>query len=309
MDEVKSLERIPDGQSIQEFTDKKIMRRSVGISSLQAQQSQSKAYSSLSSQISQTQVESLRAQMDQFRSNLREFASKHREEIRKDPVFRMHFQRMCSHLSIDPLSGPLHGPSPTSISGLFSSLLPLSDWTYELLTQIVDIAISTRSVNGGLLPLRDLIRRLERIRGLAPNSGGISEEDIKRAVDTMGDHLGGHGWEIVNLSSGGSLSSGEQTKALRSTASVLPSDLSVLISLALGTGGRLIPAQVERELGWTADRVRTGLQSEMVEREGLGWVDDQGEGGKEYWVSGVVQWGESIRSRDILSHKTPRLDS
>lgn len=30
--------------------------------------------------------------MDQFRSSLREFAVKHRDEIRKDPIFRMHFQ-------------------------------------------------------------------------------------------------------------------------------------------------------------------------------------------------------------------------
>ena len=74
------------------FHHPRVRRRSVGISSLQSQQSHSQAFSSLSSQISSSQIDNLKQQMQQFRSQLREFAVKHREEIRKDPVFRMHFQ-------------------------------------------------------------------------------------------------------------------------------------------------------------------------------------------------------------------------
>lgn len=77
-------------------------RRCVGISSLQSQQSHTQAFSSLSSQISSSQIDNLKAQMDQFRSSLREFAVKHRDEIRKDPVFRMHFQVSSSLAAREP---------------------------------------------------------------------------------------------------------------------------------------------------------------------------------------------------------------
>lgn len=42
--------------------------------------------------------------MDVFKTNLQEFAQKHRKDIRKDPTFRAHFQRMCTNIGVDPLA-------------------------------------------------------------------------------------------------------------------------------------------------------------------------------------------------------------
>ena len=210
---------------------------------------------------------------------------------------------MCSTLNIDPLSGPLH-PTANSPSSIWSSLLNLSDWTYELSIQIIDISISTLPLNGGLLPLPDLIRRISVLRGIAlpppprttntPTTvaapvvaGGITEEDIRRAVATLGPL--GSGIEIISLPG--------NRKALRSGAvgGGVGGDEATLIGLAMGKGGRLIPGDVARELGWRVERVRAVLMEEMVERQGVAWVDEQAtetEGGREFWISGVVEWAE-----------------
>lgn len=43
-------------------------------------------------------------QLDTFKSNLEEFASKHKQEIRKNPQFRVQFQEMCATIGVDPLA-------------------------------------------------------------------------------------------------------------------------------------------------------------------------------------------------------------
>ena len=43
-------------------------------------------------------------QLDTFKKHLEEFASKHKNEIRKNPEFRNHFQQMCARIGVDPLA-------------------------------------------------------------------------------------------------------------------------------------------------------------------------------------------------------------
>jgi hypothetical protein len=48
-----------------------------------------------------------------FRASLEEFARKHKEEIRKDPVFRAQFHKMCANIGVDPLvSSKASAPPP-----------------------------------------------------------------------------------------------------------------------------------------------------------------------------------------------------
>lgn len=42
--------------------------------------------------------------MEMFKNNLEDFAVKHREDIRRDPEFRLQFQEMCSSVGVDPLA-------------------------------------------------------------------------------------------------------------------------------------------------------------------------------------------------------------
>lgn len=43
-------------------------------------------------------------QMEMFKVNLEEFAAKHKDDIRKDPEFRVSFQEMCASIGVDPLA-------------------------------------------------------------------------------------------------------------------------------------------------------------------------------------------------------------
>jgi ESCRT-II complex subunit VPS22 len=152
-------------------------------------------------------------------------------------------------------------------------------------------------LNGGLLPLPELIRRICVLRGIE-GEGGVTEEDVKRAVGTMGPL--GSGLEIIDLGGGGSVAGGGKKggdvsrKALRSGGALVNSDSAALVGLAMGTGGRLTVGVCVESLGWREERAKAVLQDEMVEREGIAWVDDQSEeiGGREWWISGVVEWGE-----------------
>jgi ESCRT-II complex subunit VPS22 len=50
----------------------------------------------------------MKQQLDIFKEKLTEFASKYRKEIRKDPEFRMQFQKMCQSIGVDPLACKLY---------------------------------------------------------------------------------------------------------------------------------------------------------------------------------------------------------
>lgn len=48
-----------------------------------------------------------------FKTNLEEFASKHKQEIRKNPEFRVQFQDMCATIGVDPLACEEQAPGLT----------------------------------------------------------------------------------------------------------------------------------------------------------------------------------------------------
>jgi ESCRT-II complex subunit VPS22 len=46
----------------------------------------------------------MKEQLVTFKTNLEEFAKKYKNEINKNPVFRKHFQDMCTKIGVDPLA-------------------------------------------------------------------------------------------------------------------------------------------------------------------------------------------------------------
>jgi ESCRT-II complex subunit VPS22 len=49
-------------------------------------------------------------------------------------------------------------------------LLGVGDFYYELGIQIIDVCLSTRALNGGLMELSEVKRRVERMRGVRDNN-------------------------------------------------------------------------------------------------------------------------------------------
>ncbi|PWN49271.1 winged helix DNA-binding domain-containing protein [Violaceomyces palustris] len=203
------------------------MRRGPGLAALDRTAYSQAQFTSLSDELTKTQLEDLRSQLDTFSRALRNFANVHRQDIRRDPEFRMAFQRMCSSIGVDPLgSSSSKGLGGGKLAGIWNDLLGFGDWQYELGVQIIDVCVSTRNLNGGLIEVKDLIRGVMRLRTgeeepVVPSStfqdplqlpsssssskpkkekvleGIVTEEDILRSLKALKPL--GCGYEVVTI--------------------------------------------------------------------------------------------------------------
>lgn len=241
-----------------------------GIAAFERREQSKRSFAVLSNDLSQSQVDHLHSQLNQFRAALAHFASEHRDSIRSDPAFRHAFQQMCASIGVDPLAGPRKG-------GLWAEMLGLGDWQYELGVQIVDVCVSTRERNGGLIEMSELVRLVSKLRGV--KGGEITEDDVTRSIKTL-QPLGA-GYQVVDL--GG-------RKMVRSVVKELDEDQAIVLAIAQVEGGRIVEDILVRQKGWTRDRARAALDN-MLLRDGLCWLDEQDETcGRAYWVPSAMQW-------------------
>jgi ESCRT-II complex subunit VPS22 len=118
-----------------------------------------------------------------FKSNLEKFALQHRKAIRMDPEFRAHFHRMCATIGVDPLA---------SNKSSVNKWLDFKDWSfasfyYALGVSVVEVCMTTRQQNGGLLELQQLTELVQKRRGTAVDK--VSADDILQVrCDTLGIH-------------------------------------------------------------------------------------------------------------------------
>ncbi|KAJ8483226.1 hypothetical protein ONZ45_g7053 [Pleurotus djamor] len=244
----------------------------VGLGAFERHEQSKRSFAELSNALSKSQIDHLHSQLNQFRTALTHFASTHRETIKNDPAFRHAFQQMCLSIGVDPLAGPRKG-------GWWAELLGLGDWQYELGVQIVDVCISTRDRNGGIIELAELIRLVSKLRGV--DTGVITEADVVRSIKML-QPLGA-GYEVVEL--GG-------RKMVRSVVKELDRDQAVVLGLAQEGGGRVVVDLLVQRAGWTRERAQTALDN-MLLRDGLCWIDEQDETvGVAYWVPSAMQWDE-----------------
>lgn len=256
----------------------------VGLAAFDRHRDSERSFANLSSTISRHQVDNLRSQLTQFRSALVHFASTHRDKIKRDPAFRHAFSQMCANIGVDPLAGD-GGPGSgrkgiIAPGGWWSELLGLSDWNLELGVQIVDICVSTRERNGGLIAMAELIRLLGKLRG-SVKATSITEEDVMTSIKTLKPL--GAGYEVLDI--GGQ-------RMIRSVTKELDVDQGTMLLIAREGGGRITERILLEKTGWSQERACTALDN-MLLRDGLCWVDDQDEEcGRAYWVVSVMQWDE-----------------
>jgi len=245
-------------------------RRGVGIAAFERQEQSNRSFAELSSALSKSQIDHLHAQLAQFRAALANFASTHRDSIKNDPAFRHSFRQMCFSIGVDPLAGPRKG-------GWWAELLGLGDWQYELGVQIVDICVSTRERNGGMIEISELIRLITKLRGVNPDA--ITENDITRSIATLQPLQAGY--QIIDV--GG-------RRMVRSIVKELDEDQTIVLVLAQEEGGRIVEDMLVQRKGWTRQRAQAALEN-MLLRDGLCWLDEQDEQyGQAYWVPSAIQW-------------------
>jgi ESCRT-II complex subunit VPS22 len=233
------------------------MRRGVGVGAVQQRAAAATRAAALGDSLAADRARHVEEQLATFRKHLETFAAKYRAEINRDPEFRRAFVRMAKSVGVDPLA---------SAKGFWGELLGLGDYYYELAVQAVEVCLSTRAANGGLLALSELRRRLAAMRPAAAAGGGVSEDDVKQALRKLAS-LGG-GYELVHIG-------GE--RFVLSVPAELSSDTSVVLQRC-GEGGAATPGAVtvrelSARLGWPPARVAAAC--DHLVRDGLAWVDDQ----------------------------------
>ncbi|KAI2583815.1 SNF8 isoform 12 [Pan troglodytes] len=79
-------------------------RRGVGAGAIAKKKLAEAKYKERGTVLAEDQLAQMSKQLDMFKTNLEEFASKHKQEIRKNPEFRVQFQDMCATIGVDPLA-------------------------------------------------------------------------------------------------------------------------------------------------------------------------------------------------------------
>lgn len=259
------------------------MRKGPGLAALDRSLQSSAQYTTLGNQLTTQQLADLRAQLETFSSALRTFSSRHRSDILRNAEFRHAFSRMCASIGVDPLGSAI----PTGKKALWNDLLGLGDWQYQLGVQVIDVCVSTRELNGGLIEMGELIRRVSRLRtgrDTGSDAGGITEEDIIRSIKTLKPL--GCGYEVVQLG---------DRKMVRSVPRQLGTDTMIVLTLLSlpRSPKRSADTVLEDEAGmpyltqdclrlawpgkkaeWTAERARAVLD-DLALREGMLWIDEQ----------------------------------
>lgn len=107
--------------------------------------------------------------------------------------------------------------------GFWADLLGVGDFYYELGIQIIEACITSRTNDGGLTELNEIMKRVEVMRGIKKKDKQtqISEDDIVRAIKTLSPLSGGY--EVLQIGT---------RKLVRSVPKELDKDQSELLLLA-----------------------------------------------------------------------------
>lgn len=107
------------------------------------------------------QIEQLKAQLEVFKRSLGEFAQNYQKDIKKNPLLRAQFQKMCNTIGVDPLA---------SSKGFWAEMLGVGDFYYELGIQIVESCLVWQEATGGLIDLDVIKKRISRLRSARETS-------------------------------------------------------------------------------------------------------------------------------------------
>ncbi|KAI3510006.1 hypothetical protein L2E82_25994 [Cichorium intybus] len=251
------------------------MRRRPGIGGLQTAAAARDQYRLLGENVAKLRTDLMKEQLSTFRSQLEDFARKHKNDIRKNPVFRSQFHEMCAKVGVDPLA---------SNKGFWAELLGIGDFYYELGVQIVDICLATRPHNGGLINLEELCKILSQRRKGAREA--VSEDDCLRAISKL--KVLGSGFEVITVG---------KRKLVRSVPTELKKDHNEILELSQAQGFVTVE-EVERRLSWSTGRATDALETLLD--EGLAMIDDGHRDGKRrYWFPCVSSISSFVASETL----------
>lgn len=164
------------------------MHRKAGVKSIVDKRKQKDQFQKVGDSLRNDQAAQLKNTCSQFKVKLQEFAMQHASNLKSNILLRSQFLQMCYQLGVDPL---------TSNKTFWNQLTGLNDFYYILSIQIIQISLTTKQSNGGLIELGELKQKLVQLRG--SNAQEITDDDIKQSVKSL--KILGDGYEILTLGS------------------------------------------------------------------------------------------------------------
>jgi ESCRT-II complex subunit VPS22 len=267
------------------------MRKKVGVSVVSRNKDEKDKYARIGKSLEELKIASIREMTSKFKSSLTEFASKHKDRINSDPEFRSQFHKMCISVGVDPLA---------SNKGFWADILGVGDFYFEIAVKIIQISVSTRSSNGGIMSLTELVQRLNAVHHDINNQKKdksnqpqpqrrhqqqlIASEDVIRAIDKIS--ILGNGYRLLKL--GGKM-------MILSVPMEINNDIESLMTIAQSFLGMVSASLLTREGGpynWSTERFTLAVQPLLS--DGIVWIDrDSGETGGQavsYWFPSI--WKE-----------------
>jgi ESCRT-II complex subunit VPS22 len=233
-------------------------RRKVGIARLKADQERREKLSSLGSTMEKEKSSSVAETLQSFKQCLTDFAGKHRDKINDDPEFRMQFHKMCNSVGVDPLA---------SSKGFWSDILGYGDFYFELGIVIIQICLQTRSSNGGLLSLIELMDKLKIRSQNQSHKHLTTTDDVLRSIEKL-SALGG-GFRIININN---------KQFILSIPLEINNDHEILLKVAheveqnTPNDSGITQNLLLMKHGWSNERFHHVLTPLLY--EGIVWVDD-----------------------------------
>jgi len=242
------------------------MRRRAGIGAIQKKKIDAERFKEKGNEIAEHQLQELSGQLNNFQTNLENFAREHKQDIKRDPEFRRHFQEMCASIGVDPLA---------SGKGFWSNMLDIGDFYYELGVQIVEVCMASQHRTGGLMELGEIRHKLIKSRGRSDHHQDITLDDLLRATKKL--KVLGTGFTVISLGSGRYL--------VQSVPGEMSLDQVMVLQQAEVSGGMVNQEILAKNLKW--DRNRGNMALEKMMGAGLLWVDKQNPEGDMYWVPSI----------------------
>lgn len=237
------------------------MRRGPGLAGVNRNRITKERYAAKGTELADAEISHMVEQLESFKHYLETFATKHQSDIKKNPEFRQHFQKLCAQIGVDPLA---------SSRGFWSEILGVGDFYYELGVQITEVCLATKAKNGGLIALDDLHKLV--LKGRGRNRQDVSEDDLVRAIKKLS--ILGSGFKVLPL---------QERQLVQSVPSELNMDHTTVLQTAQKTGYTTYSSIIS-ELKWDKERVKHLINYLM--QEGMIWVDNQDPKEVLYWVPG-----------------------
>ena len=185
---------------------------------------------------------------------------------------------MCTAIGVDPLASSNNsGGGAGAGESVWAQLLgrTVNDFYFELAVRVVEVCGRTRGENGGLIGVEEVKELVSR--GRMEGASAISEDDVRRAVETLRP-LGGS-YAIVKVG---------RKEYIRSVPRELSGDQESVVEAAQVLGYVSV-GMLRDNLGWEPARARTVIDDLVA--EGMLWVDAQTGGEKEYWSPSFMAAG------------------